>query len=430
MAFPHPRPAPAGGGRLTGTTMSEQAAPEPGPLHPYRWAMLAGAWLTYFCFGLTTTALAPLIGPVTEELGISHSAMGAILGAWPLVYIGAAIPCGAFVDRFGPGRSLFLAAVVIAASGLGRGVSAGPATLFLAVALFGLGGPLVSIGAPKLIALWFEGKERGLAMGVYITGPSLGGIVALSITNSVMMPLFGGDWRQVLIAYAGFVLLSAVAGLLVSFGPAGRVVESRLSAEPRVSQSQVFLDLVKLGPVRIVLLMSVGIFLFNHALNNWLPEILRSGGMDAATAGFWAAVPPAVGIAGSLIIPRLAVAERRIAILIGLFVAASAAPLLIATGQGPSLAAGLVLQGIARSAMMTVSLLIVMEIPQVGPQRTGAAAGLFFSAAEIGGVSGPVAIGLLFDATGGFGAGLVLLSAVSAGMILLTLALGAAARRT
>ena len=30
-----------------------------------------------------------------------------------------------------------------------------------------------STGAPKIIAQWFKGSERGLAMGIYITGPVL-----------------------------------------------------------------------------------------------------------------------------------------------------------------------------------------------------------------------------------------------------------------
>ena len=61
--------------------------------HSFRWAMLAGASLVYFCFGLTVAAMAPLVNPVARELGLSHSAMGSILGAWQLVYIVSAIPC-------------------------------------------------------------------------------------------------------------------------------------------------------------------------------------------------------------------------------------------------------------------------------------------------------------------------------------------------
>ena len=147
--------------------------------HPYRWVMLAGVWLLYFCFGLTVVAMAPLVTPITEELGLSRSAMGGVLGAWPLVYIALAIPCGVLLDRVGARRSLFLAAVIIGLSGALRGLATDHLSLFLAVGVFGLGGPLLSVGAPKLIGLWFEGKERGLAMGVYVTGMALGGIVAL-----------------------------------------------------------------------------------------------------------------------------------------------------------------------------------------------------------------------------------------------------------
>ena len=391
--------------------------------HPYRWAMLGGVWLLYFCFGLVATAMAPLVKPVTEELGLSHSAMGSVMGAWPLVYIVSAIPCGALLDRFGLRRSLFLAAMIVAASGALRSLATDHLSLFLAVAVFGLGGPLISIGAPKLIGLWFEGRDRGLAMGIYITGPALGGISALSLTNSVVMPLAGGSWRTTLLAYAAFALGCGIAWLAIGAHGASRSVERRVAAEPKSPQRPVFAGLLRLRAVRIVLLMSICIFFFNHTLNNWLPEILRSGGMDARSAGFWASIPTVVGIACSLVIPRLAIPSRRLAILFSLFVCAALAPLLIQGGTGAVLVAGLGLQGIARGSMMTIAILVLMETPDVGPRHMGAAGGLFFSAAEIGGVLGPLTIGFLFDLAGGFAAGLYLLTAVSAALMVLLWAL-------
>ena len=73
--------------------------------------------------------------------------------------------------------------------------------------------------------------------------------------------------------------------------------------------------------LQLMLVMSVGIFFFNHGLNNWLPELLRHSGMSAAEAGIWAALPTAVGVAGALLIPRLATPRRRLAILAGRFAA-------------------------------------------------------------------------------------------------------------
>jgi cyanate permease len=199
---------------------------------------------------------------------------------------------------------LFAAAAIIALSAAARGLADDQVSLFFAVALFG-------IGAPKLVSLWFEGPDRGLAMGIYITGPALGGISALALTNSVVMPLMGGDWRQVLFLYAGIGLAIGLVWLMLASHPRARHLPGLAVAEKSPSaeyggQIGVFLELLKIPAVRLMLIMAVGAFFFNHGLNNWLPEILRRGGMTAAQAGYWAAIPTAIGVFSSLLIPRFA----------------------------------------------------------------------------------------------------------------------------
>ena len=68
---------------------------------------------------------------------------------------------------------------------------------------------------------------------------------------------------------------------------------------------------------------------------------------------------------------------------------------------------------------MTVTLLLLVEIPNVGPKRAGTAGGLFFTAAEVGGVSGPVAIGIIHDMTGGFSSALVTLTIITLALVVL-----------
>ena len=101
--------------------------------------------------------------------------------------------------------------------------------------------------------------------------------------------------------------------------------------------------------------MSVGVFFFNHGLNNWLPELLRSGGMTLLQAGYWAAIPTLIGLMGSLLIPRLATPGRRFQILIILSLVAAGASILLHFQSEPLLFTGLLLQGLARSSLMTVS---------------------------------------------------------------------------
>lgn len=386
--------------------------------HPHRWAMLAGVWMVYFCFGSTAAAIAPLVSRITAELNLSHTQMGSILGAWQLVYIGAAIPCGALLDRIGPRRGLALGALVVALSGILRGIASNYVTMLLAVGAFGIGGPLVSVGAPTVIRDWFIGRERGLAMGIYNMGQSLGTIGALSLTSSIGLSLAGGDWRLVLIGYGILALAAALGWTLVSSHEASRAQERSRHAGRRENQAGIYRELLRAPAMRTVLYLAVGTFFFGHALNNWLPEILRVGGMEPASAGLWASIPVVIGIFGALIFPRLAIPERRMKILAALFLAQLLAPLCI-EWSGNALVLGLILQGLARGTLSVVVVLVMMELPEVDSSRMGAAAGMYFTAGEIGGVLGPLTIGTLYDATGGFAVALYFLAALCAWQLLL-----------
>lgn len=411
------------------TDIDSQAAPLDPTVHGYRWVMLAGVWLVYFCFGLTIAQMAPLVGDIKRDLGLNNSEMGTILGAWPLVYIATAIPCGALLDRIGPRRAMALAGFVMALSSVMRGLSDGYAILFLAVGLFALGGPFISIGAPKLITLCFTGKDRGLAMGIYVTGPALGGITALSLTNSVVMPLTGHDWRGAMFVYAGVGLAAGLIWLAIATHPLSHEAERRMKAAGGGQSSlRVFATLLQSPGVRAVILMGMSLLFVFHGLSNWMPQILRGYGMDAATAGFWAAIPTAVGVIGALTIPRLATADRRIAVLVTLGLCLGTATVLLQSADRPVLLMGLILQGISWIAMTTTMTLTLVELRDVGPNAVGTAVGLFYSAGQIGGVMGPVAVGALSDLTGGFSAPLSMLTAMCGVLVLLTRRLRALTR--
>ncbi|MEM0936804.1 MAG: MFS transporter [Pseudomonadota bacterium] len=381
------------------------------PVGPGRWLVLGGVWLIYFCFGVTAASMAPLVEPVGNELDIGNARMGLILGAWPLAYIAAAIPCGILLDRFGVRRMLFAAAVIMAISGLARSFADTPTQMFLAVALFGFGGPLISIGAPKVIARLFQGADRGMAMGIYITGPYSGGILALALTNSVAMPLAGEDWRVVMLLYSALVAASGAIWIAIAYAPV-TAWPARDDQDGKKFNLSAFGEIVRVPEVRLILGMSVGIFYINHALNNWLPEILKNHGFTAVEAGFWAAIPSALGIVGALVVPRLATPERRLTIMTSLFAASLMASLCLHFTNLSLILPGLIAQGVARGAMMTIAILILMETPSVPSERLGLAGGLFFTAAEIGGVLGPVSFGVLSALSGGFALPLVSVTVV------------------
>lgn len=413
---------------LAPSTASDTAPTE--PPHPWRWAMLAGVWLLYFAFAVAITGIAPLVYAILADLDMNRGQMGTVLAAWQLTYIFASVPGGGLMDRFGPRRMMFAAMIVIATSVLLRGFADSYLALFLAVMVFGLGGPMISSGAPKVVSLWFHGKERGLAMGIYFTGNASGGIMAVALSNAVFLPMLGGDWRNVMFLYSGFVLVCGVIWLAISAHPASRAMEAKLQAEPRRGSMQVFVELVRDPVVRLVLLMALFILFYNHGMNHWLPEILRSFGLTPSEAGYWAAIPTAIGMVAALTLPRMATPDKRFKILLALFCCAAVAAILVWTAHGPLLALGLIVQGMCRGAMTTISILLLMDTGDGSSNRVGAASGLYFSVGEVGGVLGPMSVGVLAYATGTFDAPLLLMSAIGLVLVAILLRLRAVQART
>ena len=360
--------------------------------------MLALVWVVYACFGLTIGTLPPLVEPIRDDLGMSSAQMGLVLGAWQFVYIATASPLGALVDRLGARRSIMIGILVIFLSLALRGLAVDFWTLFLAVALFGVGGPVISIGAPKVVAQWFQSNERGAAAGLYATGPLVGISVALATAASV-------------VAAAWWLLAREAPGQEAGSG-GGRAAEETAGLG-------VLLELLRIRNVQVILVLSVAAFLLNHGLTSWLPTLLEEGGMTLSQAGSWVGASTLAGVLGLLVVTGLVRHGYRVLALGGLLVVGTLTTMGLAFLSGPALVSSVMVSGLVRSPMMPVMTLILMETPGVGARRIGASAGLFFAAAEIGGFGGPWVLGALRDATGDLMAGMVFLAVVSGALLLL-----------
>ena len=369
--------------------------------------MLAGVWLAYFSFGVVQGGIPPLIGPVSEDLGLNRSTMGTVLGAWPLIYILTAIPAGALLDRFSLKFTIMAGILFIGLSGLLRAVAVDYKTILFAVMVFGIGGPFISIGAPKLISTWFSESDRGRAMGIYLTAPAIGRILVLSATNSLLMPLFNNSWRLALLTLSGVAFATSVIWILI----ARDLKTSNSEAGQKkdlLSSLKTFPDLVRIREVRLILIIVLGMFLFNHATNNWLPEILIEKDMGSSKAGLLAAIPVATGAIGSVIIPQIAKPQSHRAIMFFLFSVAAACTICLIYFENSLLVGTLILLGISSRGVMPIIMLTLISL--VGSKKTGAAGGLYFTAGEVGGVMGPILLGVSADLFSGFTPGLIFLS--------------------
>ena len=373
-----------------------------------RWLMLGLVWLLYASFGITQGSIPPVAGLVIEDLGITYSQMGLVLGFWQLVYIGTSLPLGHLVDRLGVRRSLGIGILFVWFSLCLRGLAPNFTVLLFAVALFGIGGPIISIGAPKVVSMWFRSKDRGLAAGIYTTGPLAGSAIALATAASLVLPLTG-SWRGIAPVYGTIVFLVMAAWWIL----AKDINQPSSTSSPQHSGYQTFRRIAKIPTVRVVLVLAIGSFFMSHGLMAWTPSILQERGMTLSQAGWWSAAGTAAGVVGLVFLPLAGRYISRPQMLRILFVVSATSNLGLITLRGPALVGALIFSNMARAPLMPLLILILMETPGVGSAFMGAAAGLFFSAAEIGGVGGPLVLGVTRDMTGSLDLGVLALVAVA-----------------
>ncbi len=382
----------------------------------YRWIILALSWLVYFAFGLILGSIPPLVNVIATDLSLTYSEMGIILGSVILMFIPLAIPVGIGIDRFGQKKMIALGILLVSSSAILRSFAFSFDTLFLTVLLFGVGGPTISVGLSKVVASSFEGKERGLASGIYITGPVIGSALSLALTNSFILPLVG-TWRNVFSLYG-------IIGFLIAFTWILLARESTIGPD----QSRIVLPLKNrlrslLGHKYVWMVAIIGsqFFLVFYGFVNWLPTLLEAKGMDPATAGILASVPPLVGLIGSGIIPAASTAGSRKPIIIALLLIEGVCMYLVGITSGSFLLSSLIIYGIVSGALLPLMLVTMMDLPKVGAEHMGIASGLFFSIGGTMGFIGPSIVGYLTDLTGSFLPALILLAIIVEAMIIPTL---------
>ncbi|MHA1964869.1 MAG: MFS transporter, partial [Candidatus Thorarchaeota archaeon] len=251
----------------------------------YRWVILALSWLVYFAFGLILASIPPLVNVIAADLALTYSEMGVILGSVILMYIPLAVPAGVGIDRFGQKKAIALGLLLVSASAVLRSFVFSFETLFLVVLLFGIGGPTISVGLAKVVASSFEGRERGIASGIYMTGAVVGSASALALTNSLILPIVG-TWRNVFSFYG-------IIGFFIAFGWILLARESTTDPKQsyaRLSIRKMLRSLLGHKHVWMVAIIGSSSFLVFYGFGNWLPTLLEEKGIDPVGAGILASI--------------------------------------------------------------------------------------------------------------------------------------------
>jgi len=393
---------------------------EHGHNNSYRWVIFSGVFGVYLGFGMVAMSLAPLVGEIRSDLNLTRGEIGIALGTWQLIYIVTSPIAGRVIDRLGVGYSMTIGASLVFISGITRSLASDLTTLCMAVALFGIGGPLVSACAPTAVGIWFTNeRERKFAVGAYTAAPAVGSIAVLVMSNSLLMPITE-SWRWTIAIETLVIAFALLFWVLIA---EFKVQKDHAGKKEGRKTFLIWKSIVVSKEIKTIFFLGVAVFFLSHGLGGWMPEILREHfGFSSMAASNWTAASLGVGILVSLLIPSRTQRENFSFILTCLLLLIAAS--LIAVVFLPSyLIPVFAMTAGARSALIPLVILALMESPKLNVQQMGTAYGLWFASAEIGGVLGPVSAGRMADSAFGYDGVLWLMVAVCLMMILLAYAL-------
>lgn len=193
--------------------MATSASPLPGPTRRYAAYALALLALLNLLSYVNRNVLFALVPPIEGELGLNDTDIGWIASAYVLLFSVAVFPFGVLSDLRSR-RAVAAAGVIIwSAFAFLAGLTQGFGGLFLARAAVGIGAAAFTAAAASLVADYYSGQRRALAMGIFSAGIPIGGVMGIALGGQ-LEAMYG--WRIAMMALAGpgFLLALLVARLL------------------------------------------------------------------------------------------------------------------------------------------------------------------------------------------------------------------------
>ncbi|HEK1688536.1 TPA: MFS transporter [Pseudomonas putida] len=354
------------------------------------WLLLLGLVLVALNLRPALSSMAPVLGQVSEGLGLNASAAG-LLTTLPVLCLGLFAPLAPILARRFGSERVILGILLTLALGILLRSALGATGVFVGSLIAGASIGIIGVLLPGIVKRDFP-AHAGTLTGVYTMALCLGAAMAAGSTVPLSQ-YFGDSWAMGL----GFWLLPALLAMLV-WAPQARQGHGAHKVAYRVR-----------GLWRDRLAWQVTLYMglqssLAYIVFGWLPSILIGRGLSPTEAGLVLSGSVLVQLISSLSAPWLATRgkDQRLAIVVVMLITLGGLfGCLYAPVSG--LWGWAVLLGLGQGGTFALALTLIVlrsKDSHVAANLSSMAQGVGYTLASMG----PFAVGLVHDLTGGWAA--------------------------
>ncbi|WP_024934428.1 CynX/NimT family MFS transporter [Actinomadura welshii] len=342
------------------------------------------------------TGISPVLGELQEQFGLSGAEVG-ILTTLPVLCLGVFAAVAPAAARLAGTETAIAGSLVMITAGIVLRVVESPVSLFVGTVLAGAGIALGNVLLPAVIKRAFPsrvGSLTGLAMMLMAASGAVAAGLAVPLDEA-------GGWR---LALAVWAVPSLVAALV--WGPLA-VKRRRAPAAP-VAAPHAGGSLLRSAVAWYVAAFMGLVSLMFYVLMSWLPEIMRDAGYPPAAAGMMVSTMMIVGIPLGFLVPVFAARlrdQRPLVVAVVAVMVAGLGGLLLVPSAGWVWVAVL---GVGTGSAFPLAYTL-LSLRSPSPSAAARLSGMAQTGGYLLAATGPLAVGVLHEATGGWNVPLVLL---------------------
>jgi CP family cyanate transporter-like MFS transporter len=174
-------------------------------------------------------AIPPVIPLIHDDLHLSETAVGFLVGLPLGMFALAAVPGSLFVARLGVRRTMLYGLLLTAVASAARSAAIDPLTLFAATALTGFAVAVMQPALPSLVRAWVPARVP-LGTAVYTNGMVSGATSGPVFTIPFVLPWVGGSWRLDIVFWSA--LIGVIVLMFAAFGPRTAAAPASGAAAP------------------------------------------------------------------------------------------------------------------------------------------------------------------------------------------------------